>query len=193
MVTLLAYTPDERWAFVRDGDRVALVRPPFHQDVAASDAEVERAVTIHGFLAPGRAFADRRALLQFLSDESVRVWNERASPKDLPSLRDELLAAFSIADLDRHLGRARKKLDAGKLEEAQTLLSRLLKAEALTRQQRGVIAAMQEEMQRTRYEQEQRRRQALAQAGAARFQRMASDMHARSVRVLASGILCPAA
>lgn len=141
---LLAYTPDERWAFVRDGGRVALVRPPFYQDVAASDAEVERAVTVHGFLASGRDFADRRALLAFLSEESVRVWSARAPSKDLSSLRDDLLAAFTVADLDRHLVRAGKKIDAGRFDEAQTLLSRLLTAEALTREQRGAIAAMQQ-------------------------------------------------
>jgi hypothetical protein len=188
-VTLLAYAPDERWAYVRDGERIVLVRPPFHQDLAASDAEVERAVTIHGFVALDRSFAGRRALLDFLSDESVRVWNERAPSKDLPSLREELLAALTIADLDRHIERARKKIDAGTLDEAQTLLNRLLKADALTREQRDAIATMQEHLQSTRREQEQRRRQAIRPRASSRFPRVQANRLSR----VDPGALRPAA
>ncbi len=142
MLTLLAYAPDERWAFVRDGGRVVLVRPPFQNDVAASDAEVGRAVTVHGFVALERDFATRRALLDFLSDESVRVWRERAPPKGLDALRGDLLAVLTVADLDEHLARAQEKIDAGKQDDAQTVLSRLLTAAALTHEQRGAIAAL---------------------------------------------------
>lgn len=197
MVTLLAYTPDERWAFVQDGGRVVLVRPPFHQDVVASEAEVERAVTIHGFVPLERDFPDRHALLDFLSKESVRVWNESAPSKNLPSLRDELLAAFTIVDLDRHLERAQKKLDAGKLDEAQTLLNRLLTAQAVTHPQRRAIAAMQEHVQSTRREQEQQRRRALRTAVQARFQRIAkcvsNDALARGAGGAGPAVLRPAA
>ncbi len=192
MVELLAYTPDERWAFARDGEHIVLVRPPFLQDVAASDAEVERAVTIHGFIALERDFASRRALLDFLNEESVRVWNERAPSKDLPTLRAELLAAFSTADLDRHLERARKKIDTGKLDEAQTLLSRLLTAAALTHEHRHSIAAMLEQTQSARHEQEQLRRQAVKTAAPFRFQRGANDNFLRSARLARTGVFCPA-
>ncbi len=191
MLTLLAYTPDERWAFARDGERIVLVRPPFYQDVAASDTEVERAVTIHGFLALERDFASRRALLDFLSDESVRVWNERAPSKDLPTLRAEMLATFTIADLDRHLERARKKIGAGNLDEAQTLLSRLLKADALTRAQRDAIATMQEQAQIARQAQEQLRWRALTSAASPRFQRVANDNSFRSAIGAGVGVFCP--
>jgi len=191
MITLLAYTPDERWAFARDGERIVLVKPPFRQDVAASDAEVERAVTILGFLAVERDFASRRALLDFLSKESVRAWKKRAPSKDLPTLRDEMLAAFTVADLDRHLARGRKKIAAGKLDEAQTLLGRLLKANALTRQQLDAIAAMQEQVQSARREQEQLRRQELRTAAAARFPRAANDNALPSASDVRSGVLHP--
>jgi hypothetical protein len=113
MLTLLAYAPDERWAFARDGCRVVLVRPPFQNDVAVSDAEVERAVTVLGFIALERNFASRRALLDFLGDESVRVWRERARAKDLDSLRRDLLAVLTATDLDKHIAHARQEIDAG--------------------------------------------------------------------------------
>ncbi len=192
MITLLAYTPDERWAFARDGDRIVLVKPPYRQDVAASEAEIERAVTILGFLALERDFASRRALLDFLSEESVRAWKKRAPSKDLPTLRDEMLAAFTITDLDRHLARGRKKIAAGKLDEAQTLLRRVLTADALTHGQRDAIAAMMEQMQSIRHEQERLRQNALSTAASVRFQRGANDNSLRSASDLRGGILHPA-
>jgi hypothetical protein len=173
MVTLLAYAPDERWAFAREGDRVVLVRPPFHHDVATSEAEVERAVTVHGFVAIARDFATRRALLDFLGDESVRVWKERAPAKDLTSLRDDLLAALTVADLDRQIDRAGKKIDGGEHDEAQTLLNRLLTAAALTREHRTAIAGMQQRAQTARNEDEERRRRALRPLVSARYRRTA--------------------
>ena len=171
MVTLLAYAPDERWAFVREGGRTVLVRPPFQQDVGASDAEVERAVTVHGFIALEREFATRRALLDFLGDESVRVWNERAVPKYLDALRDDLLAAFTIDDIDRQIDRARRKIDAGKLDEAEALLTRLLTAAALTLEHRAAIAVLQQGAQRARSEHAQRRKQALGALASEKFKR----------------------
>jgi hypothetical protein len=173
MLTLLAYTPDERWAFARDGGRVVLVRPPFQNDVAASDAEVERAVTVLGFIALERDFATRRALLDFLSDESVRVWRERTPPKDLDSLRRDLLAVLTATDLDEHIAHAQKKVDAGKLDEAQTSLSRLLTAAALTPLHRAAIAATQERAQSARRAQEEQRKQALRSVATARFKHAA--------------------
>lgn len=172
MLTLLAYAPDERWAFARDGGRVVLVRPPFQNDVAASDAEVGRAVTVLGFVALERDFTSRRALLEFLSDESVRVWRERAPAKSLDSLRRDLLAVLTVTDLDEHIAHAEKKIDAGKLDDAQTLLSRLLTASALTPQHRAAIAAMQQRAQSAWREQEARRREALRALGAVRFMRL---------------------
>jgi hypothetical protein len=191
MVTLLAYTPDERWAFARDGERIVLLKPPFRQDVAASDAEVERAVTILGFLALERDFASRRALLDFLSEESVQAWKQRAPSKDLPTLRDEMLAAFTVADLDRHLARGRKKIAAGKLDEAQTLLSRVLTADALTYEQREAISGMLEQMQSIRHEQEQLRRQALKTAVSGRFRRAANDNALPRAEDASPGVLHP--
>jgi hypothetical protein len=168
MITLLAYAPDERWAFARVDGRVVLVRPPFQQDLAASDAEVERAVTIHGFLALTRDFPTRRALLDFLGDESVRVWNARGAPPYLDALRRDLLASFTEADLDRQIARAQKKLDAREYDVALLLLTRLLTADALTRAQRDTIAGTQERAQAGRREQEDQRRRAVPRD---RFQR----------------------
>jgi hypothetical protein len=197
MMTLLAYTPDERWAFVRDVNRIVLVRPPFRHDMPASEAEVERAVTIHGFVALERDFTDRRSLLDFLGSESVRAANERAPSRDLPALRDELLAAFTVADLDRHIERAQKKIDAGKLGEAQALLSRLVTAVAITHAQRRTIGALQERVQSTQLEQTQQRQSALRAAEPTRFRRAAKPPNKsadpRGSRDAEDGVLRPAA
>jgi hypothetical protein len=193
MLVLLAYAPDERWAFVREGDRVLLVRPPFQQDVVASEAEVERAVTILGFIADQRDFPARRALIDFLGDESVRAWQTRRAPKDVASLRSDLLATLTAADIDRQIERATRKIDAGKYDEGLTLLARLLTADALTRAQRDAIAARSEQAQRARSEQEEQRRLALRPLASTRFARAAAAVPPGGLGPPGSDTLHPAA
>src|SRR5688572_21651173 len=125
MLTLLAYAPDERWAYVQEGDRHLLLRPPYQQDLAVREADVERAVTVHGYATSDRTFATRRELFDFLSEESVRVWRAQNPPIDLSSLRDRLLDVLTVEDLDRQLTRAREKLDHGRTSDGQALLDRL--------------------------------------------------------------------
>lgn len=110
MVTLLAYAPEERWTFVRDGDRIVLMRPPFQEDITASDAEVERAVTVHGWIALERDFATRQELVDFIGNESVRVWSDRPT-RSIESLRDALLARLTVADLDQQIERVGMSID----------------------------------------------------------------------------------
>lgn len=145
MVTLLAYAPEERWTFVRDGDRIVLMRPPFQEDITASDAEVERAVTVHGWIALERDFATRQELVDFIGNESVRVWSDRPT-RSIESLRDALLARLTVADLDQQIERARRKIDDGRSDEVRVVLGRLLTAAALTSGQRSEIVAMQRQV-----------------------------------------------
>jgi hypothetical protein len=94
VITLLAYDPGDLYAFVRDGEAVVHVRPPYDVDHPASTASVERAVTVHGFTALERDFDSREELLSFLGEESARWWRENASGGDLDlgSLRERLLS-----------------------------------------------------------------------------------------------------
>lgn len=88
-ITLLAYAADERWAFVREGDELLLVRPS-SADAAATPGDVERAVTQGGYTASGASFDSRTALATFLSDESVRAWRTNHPLISLADLRVQL-------------------------------------------------------------------------------------------------------
>lgn len=81
MLKLIAYTPDEKWAFIIEGNQVIFIRPPFSSEEMATKAEVERAVTIHGWIASEMEFNNRKALFAFLSEESIRVWKQHTENK----------------------------------------------------------------------------------------------------------------
>ena len=93
MLKLLAYAADERWAYVQEGDRRLLLRPPYQHETVVSDTDVEYAVTVHGYQASERPFESREELRAFLREESTRVWRERNPPVDPAVLRERLLAA----------------------------------------------------------------------------------------------------
>ncbi len=80
---------------------------------------------------------------------------------------------LTVVDLDEHIARARQKIDAGRHDEAQTLLSRLLTAAAITGEQRVAVATLLQHAQRARNEQEEQRRKALQALASARFERAA--------------------
>lgn len=92
---LLAYAADERWAYVLEGECHLLLRPN-RQDASVCKADVEYAVTVHGYTASDRDFATREELLEFLGAESVRVWRAHNPPIDLASLRESLLATRAV-------------------------------------------------------------------------------------------------
>jgi hypothetical protein len=135
-LTLLAYAADERWAFVREGDGTLLLRPPYDRDIAALDVDVERAVAEHGYTVSDRSFATRQELLDFLSDESVRVWREHNPSIHPDVLRKRLLDVLAAEDIDRHIARAQEKIDAGAAPEALAMLGLLGSAAALSPGQR---------------------------------------------------------
>jgi len=178
MLTLLAYAPDERWAYVQEGDRCLLLRPPYHQDLAVREADVERAVTVHGYATSDRTFATRRELFNFLRDESVRVWREHNPPVDLASLREKLLDVLSVEDLDRHITRAQGKFDQGRSRDALALLDRLGTAKALTHEQRLHIGEMRGHIRARADEEARQKLSALRAPLALKFPRAAKSLRA---------------
>lgn len=181
MLMLLAYAPDERWAYVQEGDRCFLLRPPYHQDLAVHDADVERAVTVHGYATSDRTFATRRALFDFLLDESVRVWRLHNPPVDPASLRARLLDVLSVDDLDRHITRALGKVHQGRAPEALALLDRLGTATALTLEQRQRIGAMRDDIRARTDEESRQRLSALRAELTTRFTRARRSLGASNV------------
>ena len=73
--------------------------------------------------------------VRFLEAESVRVWREQYPTQTLSSLQEDILTVLNVADIDRQLLRAQKKLDERKAQEASKLLGRLIAAAQATPEQ----------------------------------------------------------
>lgn len=63
------------WAFVEQGDRIVLLRPPYHRSrlVEVSRTTVERAVQRHRFDVEAHEVSDWRALIGFLQQKRVEI------------------------------------------------------------------------------------------------------------------------
>jgi len=74
MIKLLATALQDGWAFVKQRNRVLLVRPPYEdQDLReVSESTVEKAVMAHGFAASDREFQDWRSLIEYLDTEVLK-------------------------------------------------------------------------------------------------------------------------
>ncbi len=87
---LLAYTPEDRYAFFQDGDNILHTKPPHKEDSPAYEHEVEYAVTVHGFQVSNQEFETREALIKFLEDESVKAWRAQGPTRTLEELRADV-------------------------------------------------------------------------------------------------------
>lgn len=95
---LVAYAPDERWAFVRIGVETFRLREPSPERAPVTESEIERAVTVGGWVTgAGLVFNGSEELFKFLRAESVRVWRAAHPPADPDALRD-LLRSRAEAD-----------------------------------------------------------------------------------------------
>lgn len=188
MLKLIAHAPEDGWAFVRDGESLLLLRPPYRGNhVSVGLEEVERAVTVHGYLALDLDFTTERALVQYLRDEVVRSWPAQEAPD---KLRERLLLLANPGEINFYLDEATAWLRDGRVSETITLSSRLLAAKALTYEQRSRIASLLEE---ARSEEEARQRTKVAQR-LAQVRSMFPRARARgSVGGAESGIFRPAA
>jgi hypothetical protein len=142
MVQLIAHAPEDGWAFVREGDRILLLRPPYRGNhLAVRPEDVERAVTVHGYLACNRHFSTERDLIQHLRDEVVRSWPAKEAPE---TLRDDLLRLADPDEIDVYLDEADAWMGEGRVSQVIVLLAHLLKATELTYKHRCRIASVYE-------------------------------------------------
>lgn len=85
MFDLLAGDPEDGWAFVRRGEEILLVRPPFRcwNRSVVTESTVEQAVSTQGFVAMEGSFDGWTALIAFLEDKMVEV--RKAQGQDVPT------------------------------------------------------------------------------------------------------------
>ncbi len=149
MVQLIAHAPEDGWAYAREGDSILLLRPPYQGNrLVVGLEDVERAVTVHGYLASDLRFKTERDLIQHLRDEVVRSWPVQEAPEEL---REDLLLLAEPEEIDLYLDEATAWLGDGRALEVEALSNRLFGAKALTYPQRQRIASLLEAVRSQRY------------------------------------------
>lgn len=128
---MLAIASEDGWAFVKQGDKLMLLRPPYRQENRSfvSEATLEKAVNHHGFTVERGQFDDWKGLIHFLQNRLV----EARKALDYPSLGDragqELLRRAPKEMITRFLDRIESELlPARQWEIAFRILTVLLKA-----------------------------------------------------------------
>ncbi len=127
MLRLLAFAVNDGWAFVREGQSVVLIRPPYSTAnmCRVPEESVETGVAGYGFSACENDFADWRELIGFLN-EQLRESRGEQIVRD--GLGGQMLQYAPCDVLDRFLARIETELlPAGSWEPAERLLIDMLK------------------------------------------------------------------
>jgi hypothetical protein len=149
MMQLIAHAPEDGWAYARERDSILLLRPPYQGNrLVVGLEDVERAVTVHGYLARDLHFKSERDLIQYLRDEVVRSWPVQEAPE---KLREDLLLLAEPEEIDLYLDEATAWLGDGRAQDVEALSNRLFGAKALTYPQRQRIASLLEAVRSQRY------------------------------------------
>ena len=132
MLHLLASVPEDGWGFVRDGDEVVLVRPPYDRwarSVVREEA-VEKALRAHGFRAERKSFRDWASLIAHLREQIVVSRRERGEREPDPHAIRELVHYASKSLLSSLLDRIGAELLPNReWQAALSLVTELLKVE----------------------------------------------------------------
>jgi hypothetical protein len=124
---IIAAAYKDGWAFVEDGDRIVLVRPPYHRSrlVEVSRAIVERGVQRYGFETQAQEVSDWRALIVLLQEKRASIADAEGAASLPDNERMTRLLRVAPRDLlERYLDRAEKELiPAGELDAALRVLA----------------------------------------------------------------------
>lgn len=130
---MLAIAPEDGWAFVKQGDKLMLLRPPYRKEnyYRVSEATLKQAVNYHGFIVEHGQFDDWKDLIHFLQTRLV----EARQALGYPSLGDragqELLHRAPQEIVVRFLDRIESELlPSRQWEVALRILTVLLKTQS---------------------------------------------------------------
>jgi hypothetical protein len=87
VIHLVAVAYDDGYAFVREGDALYSVRPPFSAKRLASESSAERAITGFGFERAEGPFKDWTSLIDHLKGELIRRREEAGAHPDTKRIR----------------------------------------------------------------------------------------------------------
>lgn len=132
MIRLLALAPEDGWAFVRSGERILLLRPPYgkRRHPAVEESTVARAVAVEGFEASDRTFPDWPAVMAFLEERFLAA-RETLPPALMPQSVERILRHAPPSALEGLLDRIEHELLPGRhWDAASGLLARFLTVDA---------------------------------------------------------------
>ena len=134
MFRLLAIAPEDGWAFVRRDDELLLVKPPYSQRTLSrvEEVDLERSLSLQGFQAENRSFADWGSLIAHLQAEIVAAHEARGQSEPASEDIRELIHFAPHYILSNYLDRIEKELIPNReWEPALDLLTFLLGVEAV--------------------------------------------------------------
>jgi len=132
MLEILALAPEDGWAFVRDGRRIRLLRPPYTGGATADASAVTAATATarYGFALPRpdrQRFADWAALIGFLRSEMTASRKARGLVLPGDEVAEQLLQYAPATTLRDFLDRIdRELLPARAWDHAEKLLLKML-------------------------------------------------------------------
>ena len=129
MIRLLAFVPEDGWAYVQADGRISLIRPPYTstQRSAADLDTIEKAVGQHGFQAMDQEFSGWAELIQFLNDQVRQARASTGPVSTEETLRAEMLRLAPTGILSGYLDRVESQwLPSGQLDAAESLLQEML-------------------------------------------------------------------
>jgi hypothetical protein len=140
MMDLLAIALEDGWAFLREGEEIYLIRPPYsaanRRRVTAS--AIEAAVAKYGFRAANASFDHWQALIDYLRQEIVRSWEASGHSLDGREIGLEMLQLAEPERLSQLLDRAEEAwFRQGKWNSTERFLSDVLSLD-VTRQSAGL-------------------------------------------------------
>lgn len=130
MLRLLAFAANDGWAFVREGQSVVLIRPPYSTAnmCRVPEESVETGVAGYGFSACENDFADWRGLIVFLNEQLREFRESRGEQIVRDGLGGQMLQYAPCDVLDKFLARIETELlPAGSWEPAERLLLDMLR------------------------------------------------------------------
>lgn len=127
---LIAHASEIGWAYLRSHEGVWLVKPPYDcGHTRVTNADVEHAVTVHGYLARDLYFETDAQLVTFLRDELVKDWKLKEAPE---KLTEDILELSSSEEITIYISEAIGWVYDNRTSEAETLCNRLLTAKNIT-------------------------------------------------------------
>lgn len=131
MLELLASAPEDGWAYVREGELIRLIRPPYTRSRSSvvSEQSVKNAIAKHGFARSDeseRCFRDWPAVIQFLGARMLEALRARRL-EIIEDTGERLLEFASVETLNRYLARIDAELiSSSRWDHAEHLLVNML-------------------------------------------------------------------